>query len=137
MQPHISVITLGVADFDRAKRFYGDGLGWTAVQDYPGWVAYELNGGAVALGLHAREQLAADAGIDPAGSGFAGVTLSYIVGDDARVAGVLAEAEGAGGTIVQPATASPWGGTTGHFTDPDGYLWKVAAGNGPQPFAAE
>jgi predicted enzyme related to lactoylglutathione lyase len=122
MQPHISVITLGVADFDRAKRFYGDGLGWTAVQDYPGWVAYELNGGAVALGLHAREQLAADAGIDPAGS---------------RVAGVLAEAEGAGGTVVQPATASPWGGTTGHFTDPDGYLWKVAAGNGPQPFAAE
>jgi uncharacterized glyoxalase superfamily protein PhnB len=49
----------------------------------------------------------------------------------------LAEAKRAGGKIAKPAQPAPWGGYFGYFTDPDGYLWKVAAGAGEQPFAAE
>jgi uncharacterized protein len=137
MKPHVSVITIGVADMDRAKRFYADGLGWPVLQEYPGWVSFEINGGSAGLGLYPREALAGDAGLDPAGSGFAGLSLSYVVADEDRVGDVLAEAERAGATIAQPATKSQWGGTSGHFVDPDGVLWKVAAGAGPQQFVAE
>jgi uncharacterized protein len=41
---------------------------------------------------------------------------------------VLAEAERAGATIVKPAGDTSWGGYSGYFTDPDGYLWEVAWG---------
>jgi len=39
---------------------------------------------------------------------------------------VLAQAEAAGGRIVQPAREVFWGGYSGYFTDPDGHLWEVA-----------
>jgi uncharacterized glyoxalase superfamily protein PhnB len=29
-------------------------------------------------------------------------------------------------TIVRPAAAAVWGGITGAFADPDGYVWEVA-----------
>ena len=38
----------------------------------------------------------------------------------------LAEAVQAGGTIVRPPARAEWGGTTGAFADPDGYVWEVA-----------
>ena len=43
-----------------------------------------------------------------------------------QVSEVLAEAERAGGTIRRPAGRAEWGGTTGAFADPDGYVWEVA-----------
>jgi uncharacterized protein len=136
MKPHVSVITLGVEDITRAKKFYGDGLGWPIQQDYDQWVSFSLDGGSTALGLYRWDALADDAGVPADGSGFRGVTFSYIVRAEGRVDEVLAEAERAGGTIVKPKT-SQWGGYFGYFSDPDGYLWKVAAGAGGEPFAAE
>jgi uncharacterized protein len=135
MKPHISGVTLGVKDLNRAKKFYGEGLGWPVHQDYPQWVAFNVNGGAAMLGLYARESLAGDAGVSATGTGFQGFTLSYLVRSEDRVAAVLAEAEKAGGTIVKPAERAQWGGATGYFADPDGFLWKVASGTGEQPFA--
>ncbi len=38
---------------------------------------------------------------------------------------VLAEAKRAGGITVRPAARAEWGGVTGGFADPDGYLWEV------------
>jgi catechol 2,3-dioxygenase-like lactoylglutathione lyase family enzyme len=135
MNPHISVITLGVKDLAKAKQFYGKGLGWTAYQDYPQWVAFSVNNGSSGVGLLAWDALAGDAGVPAEGSGFRGVTLSYLVRSEDRVAEVLAEAERAGGKIVKPAERAQWGGSSGYFADPDGYLWKVASGSGQQPFA--
>jgi catechol 2,3-dioxygenase-like lactoylglutathione lyase family enzyme len=135
MNPHVSVITLGVKDLAKAKQFYGKGLGWTAYQDYPQWVAFSINNGSSGLGLLASDALAGDAGVPAEGSGFRGVTLSYLVRSEDRVAEVLAEAERAGGRIVKPAERAQWGGSSGYFADPDGYLWKVASGSGQQPFA--
>jgi predicted enzyme related to lactoylglutathione lyase len=119
----------------RAKRFYGESLGWPIQQDYPQWASFGLANGSSALGLYAWDALAEDAGVAPEASGFRGFTLSYLVRSDERVAAVLAEAERAGGKVVKPADATPWGGASGYFTDPEGYLWKVASGTGQQPFA--
>jgi uncharacterized protein len=137
MKPHISGITLGVEDVDRARRFYAEGLGWPVGQDLGQWVSFQVNGGSSQVGLLARDALARDAAVDPTGTGFRGVTFSYIVSSDGRVDEILAEAEKAGGSIVRPAQSSQWGGYFGYFTDPDGNLWKVVAASGENPSPAE
>lgn len=125
MNPSISVITLGVSDLERSKRFYGD-LGWPVELDANGFVAFGAADGSSGLALYTWDAAAADAGVDPAGSGFRGVTFNYLVRTEERLGEVMAEAERAGATIVKPAERAPWGGASGHFADPDGYLWKVA-----------
>jgi uncharacterized protein len=137
LKPHVSIITLGVSDVSRAKQFYSEGLGWPIQQDYGEWVCFSLGDGSSALGLFPWDKLADDAGVAAAGSGFRGMALSYLVGSEERVDAVLAEAERAGGQIAKPAEPAPWGGRFGYFADRDGYLWKVAAGAQPSPFAAE
>lgn len=135
MNPHVSGITLGVRDLDRAKQFYSEGVGWPIQQAQGEWVSFSLCDGSSPLGLYPREALADDAGVAADGSGFRGFTLSYVVRSEDRVDAVLAEAEHAGGKIAKPAERASWGGYSGYFTDPDGYLWKVASGTGQQPFA--
>lgn len=137
MKPQISAITLGVGDVARARAFYADGLGWPVQTDYGDWVLVSLADGSQGLGLYPRAAVAADAGVPADGDGFAGIALSYIVSAPERVGEVLAEAERAGATITRPAAAESWGGVSGCFADPDGYVWKVAAGPGPDPFMAE
>ncbi|MFT4613023.1 MAG: catechol 2,3-dioxygenase-like lactoylglutathione lyase family enzyme [Bacteroidia bacterium] len=34
-----------------------------------------------------------------------------------------------GGRLVKPAQAVFWGGYSGYFSEPDGYLWEVADGS--------
>jgi uncharacterized protein len=128
MKPHVSGITLGVRDLNRAKRFYSEGLGWPIQQDQNEWASFSLGNGSSALGLYPWDRLAEDAGAAADGKGFRGITFSYIVRSEARVDAVLAEAERGGGKIAKPAQRAAWGGYFGYFTDPDGYLWKVAAG---------
>jgi catechol 2,3-dioxygenase-like lactoylglutathione lyase family enzyme len=135
MKAHVSAITLGVKDMDRAKSFYAEGLGWPIAQDHGQFVSFSVGEGSSTLGLYTWEGLAADAGVPAEGSGFRGVTFSYIVRSDATVDAVMAEAERAGGTIVKPAEKAQWGGYGGHFADPDGYLWKITSGEGEQPYA--
>jgi uncharacterized protein len=135
MNPHVGFITLGVSDLNRAKQFYRDGLGWPIQVDQGHFVSFRPADGSSALTLYPRKVLAADAGVPPEGSGFHGVTFSHVVRSDERVDALLAQAERAGGTIAKPAQQARWGGYFGYFADPDGYLWKVVAGDGDQPFA--
>ncbi|MDN3523637.1 VOC family protein [Halomonas ramblicola] len=121
----MSLITLGVEDLARARRFYAEGLGWQvgmAVENEV--VFFQLNG--MILSLYSRADLAKDAGVPDAGSGFAGVSLAHNVGSEAEVDAVLDEAQRAGGRIVKPAAKAEWGGYSGYFADPDGHLWEVA-----------
>ncbi len=136
MKPHVSGITLGVKDVNRAKKFYAEGLGWPIQYEQGDWVSFSINGGSSLLGLLPLDALAGDAGVAASGGGFAGFTLSYIVSSEARVAAVLEEAKRAGGTIAKPAQGAEWGGYSGYFADPEGYLWNVALGP-QQPIAAE
>jgi predicted enzyme related to lactoylglutathione lyase len=135
MKPHVSGITLGVEDVERAKRFYSQGLGWPVEMDAQGYVAFSINNGTAAFGLLSREALASANGVSPERSGFSGTLLSYVVSANDRVDEILAQVDAAGGTVVEPGREK-WGSYGGTFTDPDGYLWNVAVGAG-QPIAAE
>ena len=135
MKAHVSVITLGVRDLERARRFYGEQLGWPIHQEDDNWACYLLGDGSSAFALYPWNELAEDARVPPDGSGFRGVTLAYNVRSEDRVDEVLAEAERAGGTIVKPGEQTSWGGYGGYFADPEGYLWEVATGATRLPFS--
>ncbi len=114
MEQRISLITLGVADLASARSFY-ERLGWAGAQQPDDEVCFFQAGGMVfglwtALGGH----------------GAPGIELAYNVRAPEDVSRVLAEAERAGGRIVRPAAQAEWGGTSGAFADPDGYVWEVA-----------
>jgi uncharacterized protein len=125
VEPRISLITLGTRDLARAIRFYRDGLGWPTSSASGGDVAFFRTGGAV-LALDPRDLLADDAHLNPAGSGFGGITLAHNVASPEQVDAVLAEAVAAGATLLKPAQTAEWGGYSGYFADPDGYPWEVA-----------
>ena len=135
MNPHVSIITLGVRDFARARAFYVERLGWSVHQEDDNWVCVLLGGGSTAFTLYPWDALAEDAHVSPDGDGFRGVTLAYNVRSEERVDEILAEAEQAGASIVKPAERTFWGGYSGYFADPEGYLWEVATGATKLPFA--
>ena len=114
MEQRISMVTFGVRDLARARAFY-EALGWKGAQQPDNEVAFYQAGGMVfglwtALGGH----------------GAPGVELAHNVRSPAEVDAVLQEAVAAGGTIVRPAARAEWGGYTGAFADPEGYVWEVA-----------
>jgi uncharacterized protein len=125
--PEVSAIMLGVADLARSKKFYGEGLGCTIDQDYPNFVRFNLGDGSSSLGLYEWEAAAQDAGVSSEGSGFRGVSFHFIVASREAVDEVMSTAVAAGGGVVKAAEAAQWGGYFGYFSDPDGYLRKVAS----------
>jgi catechol 2,3-dioxygenase-like lactoylglutathione lyase family enzyme len=124
MDQRLTLITLGVADLARARRFYEEGLGWKRGNDNPDVAFYQLPG--MILALWSRAELAKDAHVNEAGSGFRGVALAFNARSKAEVDAVLAEARAAGATILKPAEDVFWGGYSGYFADPDGHIWEVA-----------
>ena len=118
------MITLGVQDMDKAVRFYQQGLGFPRMKSSPEVAFFTLNGSW--LGLYDRASLAEDAGVFAAGSGFPGFTLAHNVATRNEVDQILQQAVDAGGKLVKPAGEVFWGGYSGYFSDPDGYLWEVA-----------
>ncbi|MCB1495648.1 MAG: VOC family protein [Bauldia sp.] len=124
MEQRISLVTLGVADLERSRRFYEDGLGWTRSNRDDGVVFYQLPG--MILGLWLRKDLAADAGLADDGATFSGMALAYNTRSREEVDAFLADAEAAGGRILKPAEEAFWGGYSGYFADPDGHPFEVA-----------
>lgn len=123
MEQRLSVVTLGVSDLERSRRFYEDGLGWQRGNADKDIAFYQINGAVLAL--YPRELLAADAQVPSEGSGFRGVTVAYNARTRDEVDAVLAEAGKAGARILKPAQDAFWGGYSGYFADPDGHLWEV------------
>jgi catechol 2,3-dioxygenase-like lactoylglutathione lyase family enzyme len=121
----LDIVTLGVADVQRSAGFF-EQLGWKrcdSSQDEIVW--FETSGSY--LGLFGRADLAHDANVDDVDlPRYRGVTLAMNVADHGDVQPTLDRAIEAGATLVKPATKVEWGGTSGYFADPDGYLWEVA-----------
>jgi catechol 2,3-dioxygenase-like lactoylglutathione lyase family enzyme len=120
-----TAIMIGVEDLARSKDFYA-ALGCAIDQDHPGFVSFNLGEGSSSLALYEREAAAQDAGVPADGSGFRGVSFHYIVPSKEAVDEVMGQAVAAGGGVVKEAGGAQWG-YFGYFSDPDGYLWKVAS----------
>jgi predicted lactoylglutathione lyase len=123
MEQRISLVTLGVADLERARRFY-EALGWSSDSKPEDDVVFFQAGGII-VGLWGRAELTEDSGVVDTG-GSAGMTLAHNVRSPEEVDATLAEAVRAGAKIARPGTATFWGGYSGVFHDPDGHPWEVA-----------
>jgi uncharacterized protein len=124
MEQRISIVTLGVADLARSCQFY-ERMGWSKSSASSDAIAF-FQAGGMALALYPRQELAKDANTADDGSGFPGFSLAFNVRAREDVDTVLTEAKAAGANILKPAQKAFWGGYSGYFADPDGFLWEVA-----------
>lgn len=126
MKAKISIVHLGVSDFRRSLEFYRDGMGFVpqGYKEGDEYVMFGMEGSMLAL--FPREKLAQDANMDFKGSGFAGFTLSHNVKSQKEVDEVWEHAVAAGAKATKKPVSTNWGGYSGYFADPDGYLWEVA-----------
>ena len=124
MEPRLSLVTLGVFDLARSAKFYEEVLKFPRLSSPPTIAFFQL--GPTWLALYPRQDLAADAGVSATGHGFPGFTLSHNVRSEGEVETLLQEIAASGAKIVKPAQRADWGGYSGYFSDPDGFLWEVA-----------
>jgi predicted lactoylglutathione lyase len=124
MKQAISLVTLGVSDYTRAKAFY-EAMGWRPAMDVEDTAFFQANG--VVLVLWSRDKLAADMGIPDDGStGWSGVALAHNVASDEEVERVVEEARSNGAEITREPAKTFYGGYAGGFRDLDGHVWEVA-----------
>ena len=123
MDQRLSLVTLGVRDLARARRFY-EGLGWASGAAPADDVVF-FQAGCMIVALWGRGQLAEDSIVEDNG-GWGGVTLAQNVRSPAEVDAVIEEARAAGATIGREGAPTFWGGYSGLFIDPDGHPWEVA-----------
>jgi catechol 2,3-dioxygenase-like lactoylglutathione lyase family enzyme len=131
MDQRISFVTLAVADLDRTRAFYLDGLGWTAALDVPGEVLMIQAGQHLVLSLWHEAEFEAEVGPINRGPGVAPITLAHNVASEDEVDAILETARAAGADPVVAGVRRDWGGYTGYFADPDGYRWEIATNPGP------
>ncbi|SRR5579864_344651 len=124
MEQRVSIVTLGVKDLTRSRQFY-ERLGWRSSSASNDGIVF-FQAGGMALALYSRGELAKDANVAPEGNGFNGATLAYNTRTREEVDKFLAEAQEAGAKFQKPAREAFWGGYSGYFSDPDGFLWEVA-----------
>lgn len=132
MEQRISMVTLGVTDLERSRRFY-EGLGWRG--ETPNGSVWFFQAGGMVFGLWDRAALAEDSAVTD-GGGWGGITLAHNVASPDAVDAVLVEAEAAGATVARSGAPTFWGGYSGLFLDPDGHPWEVAH-NPDWPIAAD
>lgn len=127
MEQRVSFITLAVADLERSRAFYVDGLGWEPIFRGDDVLMLPV-GDRLILSLWSIEGFTAEIGEAPA-SGVAPITLAHNLATPAEVDAVLAEAAEIGAR-VSPAQQRVWGGYSGYFVDPDGFRWEIAVNPG-------
>jgi hypothetical protein len=123
MKQSISLVTLGVADYGRAKAFY-EALGWQVAMDMQETVFFQANG--VVLVLWARDKLAGDSGVADDGARWGGITLAHNAGSRDDVDALVEQARAAGAEIAREPAETFYGGYAGVFRDLDGHAWEAA-----------
>ena len=124
MSPHISMITLGVADIAKATAFY-ERLGFKKSSQSQDAVTF-MQAGPVVLGLFGRDALKEDAQADSIWTGNGGTAVAMNCVGEAEVDAMMEAAKAAGARILKPAQKVFWGGYSGYFADEDGHAWEVA-----------
>jgi len=123
MEPRVSLITIGVGDLERSRKFY-EALGWRTDSKPEDGVVF-FQSGSMVFGLWSREELAKDSEVVDNG-GWGGITLACNVSSPAEVDAFLAKARDAGAQIAREGGETFWGGYNGVFLDPDGHPWEIA-----------
>lgn len=132
MDQRVSLVTLGVADMDRARDFY-TALGWQPGPS-PEHIEFFQAGGTI-VALWDRMALAVDSGIDiddeaedtpGSGDGWGGKVLGINVASAGDVDEQFALALDAGAEVLRHPATRYWGGYSGVFADPDGHVWEIA-----------
>jgi hypothetical protein len=118
------MITLGVADVNRARKFY-EAIGWRASSASTEQTTFFRVSGFM-FGLYSIDALTAEANVKPGRGGFGGMCFTCSARSATEVDTALKLATGAGGTVLRPAQQQPWGGYSGMFADVDGYVWEIA-----------
>jgi len=130
MDPRVNLITLAVTDLAAAESFYLQGLGWEPMLRVPGEVVFVRLAPTLVLSLWNAAEFEREVGAIGPRSGMPPFTLAHNVPSEADVDAVLTDAVRAGGTVLTPAARRDWGGYTGYFQDPDGFVWEVAHNQG-------
>jgi uncharacterized protein len=123
VEQRISLVTLGVADLERARGFY-EALGWRSDSKPEDGVVFFQAGGMI-VGLWGRSDLAEDCSVHDSG-GFGGIALAHNVRSPEEVEALLAQAASAGAVVTRAGAPTFWGGYSGVFLDLDGHPWEVA-----------
>jgi len=123
MNQSISLVTLGVSDYARAKAFY-EALGWSPALDVQDTAFFQANG--VVLVLWARDKLAGDMGIPDDGARWGGIALARNVRSREQVHHVIEQARLNGAEVSREPSETFYGGYAGAFRDLDGHAWEVA-----------
>ena len=123
--PVISLITLGVSDLDRATEFYR-ALGWPlSSASVPGEISFFRTAGGL-LAVWAKENLSEDCGLPVSDDAYGNATHAMNLADRDAVDSAFRDVAAAGGKILKEPRPMDWGGYSGYFADPDGFLWEVA-----------
>jgi predicted lactoylglutathione lyase len=123
MKQSVSLITLGVSDYERAKAFYA-AIGWSPAMDVEDTAFFQANG--VVVVLWGRDKLAADMGLADDGARWGGIALAHNVGSDEEVDRIIEDARANGAEISREPSRTFYGGYAGVFRDLDGHAWEVA-----------
>jgi predicted lactoylglutathione lyase len=123
VEQRLSLVTLGVADYARAKAFY-ESLGWSAALDIEETAFFEANGSI--LVLWGRDKLAEDMGIPDDGARWGGIALAHNVESRDEVHDIIELARTNGAEITREPAETFYGGYAGVFLDLDGHTWEVA-----------
>lgn len=123
MQQQMSVITLGIADLARSRRFYCDGFGWAPVFQNDEIVFYQMNGFVLGTWLTA----ALEADMQRQGLARPGAfALAHNVASAADVQATMDHLAKFGGCVLRPGDAPSHGGFRGYIADPDDHAWEIA-----------
>ena len=123
MKQSVSLVTLGVADYEAARSFY-EAMGWSVTWEAQETAFFQANG--VALVLWGRDKLAADTGVTDKGASWSGITLAHNTGSREEVDAIVETARRNGAEIAREPAETFYGGYAGVFRDLDGHAWEVA-----------
>ena len=123
MQQQVAVVTLGVGDLAKAKRFYRDGFGWKPVFENEEIAFYQMNG--FVLGLWLAEKLAEDM-CRKNERRPAAIALAHNVMSEGEVQPLIDRLLAAGGSLLRSGEAPEHGGYRGYVEDLDQNAWEIA-----------
>ena len=131
LSPRLTVVTLGVRDFNASLEFY-ETLGFERKFRSAGEAIAFLDAGGVVVALWSWDLLAEDAAL-PAGpppAAFRGSTLAWNCASPGEVDAAFARAVAAGAKPPRKPEKTSYGGYRGYFADPDGHAWEVVQAPG-------